>query len=139
MNQNHIFLPCFVLILHTAVILVIMFMRRLNAIKRGEIKAAFFKTYDMPVQAPHLTVQAARNFSNLFEAPTLFYVLCLFALVLKQVDLSLYISAWLFVIFRLIHSFIHITANKIIMRATIYGVSWLFLLFMALKITINII
>ena len=81
-----------------------------------------------------LMVQAARNFTNLFEVPTLFYMICVFALVTQNVSAGILSAAWIYVALRVAHSFIHTTNNKIILRMNIYGLSWVVLLYMGLSL-----
>jgi hypothetical protein len=69
--------------------------------------------------------QARRNFQSQFELPVLFYVVCLFALVLRQVDVLLLILAILFVASRIGHTVVHVTSNIVARRAAF----WFFGLF----------
>lgn len=65
-------------------------------------------------------VQAADNFKNLFEVPVLFYALCGVALGVSHVPLWLVYGAWLFVVLRVVHSFIHCTYNKVMHRFPVF-------------------
>ncbi len=71
-----------------------------------------------------------RNFVNLFEMPVLFYVLCLASYVMHNVSEALLVLAWIYVVFRIVHSLIHVTYNKIIHRFSIYATSRFLLLAM---------
>lgn len=132
MNQNYIFLPCLSLLILTFIVLIRMFLTRVRAVKEGSVDVRFFKTYDIPVNSPKLMMQASRNFTNLFEVPTLFYMVCSFALITKQVDEVMYGAAWLYVLLRIIHSVIHLTSNKLGLRMSVYALSWSVLFFMGL-------
>lgn len=132
MNQNLIFFPCLGLMILTALVLVRMFLMRVSAVKNGSVDIRFFKTYDLQTNAPILMTQASRNFTNLFEVPTLFYMVCAFALITKNVDGVMYGAAWLYVGLRCVHSFVHLTSNKIIVRMSFYSTSWGVLLLMGL-------
>ena len=136
-NQNLIFIPCFSLVLLTGFVLTVMFIRRVKCIKGGEVDPSHYKTYNTGASEPRAVVQASRNFTNLFEAPTVFYMLCVFALVMKVVDQSLLYMAWTYVALRLIHTVIHITSNKINPRLLSYAISWMVMVIMAVKILIN--
>ncbi|OUR99733.1 hypothetical protein A9Q84_01535 [Halobacteriovorax marinus] len=138
MNQNLIFVPCFILMMTTASILCLMFVRRIKSIKCGDIKASHYKTYDSGDSEPRLVIQASRNFSNLHESPTLFYVLCLFSLVTSGVDQVFLYLSWGYVTLRMIHTLVHVTSNKINPRLLAYGLSWVVLVTMAIKTLINI-
>jgi hypothetical protein len=72
--------------------------------------------------------QALDNFTNLFEFPVLFYVLCL-AMVATDMDTAGYVTAaWVFVALRAAHSLIHVTYNRVFHRfvAWMLGAAWLF-------------
>lgn len=60
--------------------------------------------------------RAADNYNNLFELPVLFYVLCLAGVASDHIPLWLPWLAWLFVLLRVIHSWIQCTYNKVIHR-----------------------
>lgn len=72
--------------------------------------------------------QALDNFTNLFEFPVLFYVLCL-ALAATGMGTAGYVTAaWIFVALRAAHSLIHVTYNRVFHRfvAWMSGAAWLF-------------
>lgn len=118
-----LFYPMFAMFLLTLIVLGVMFNRRLTAIKTGEVKINEFKTYDTGQAGPRLMVQASRHFSNLFEAPVLFYVVCILGVLFSEGTLFLTL-AWIYVAARVVHAYIHIGSNKIFPRMTSYGVGW---------------
>jgi hypothetical protein len=76
--------------------------------------------------------KGADNYKNLFELPTLFYVLCVILMfntkALSPVLLGL---AWSYVALRAWHSFVHVGYNKVMTRfkiflasAVVLGVMW---------------
>ena len=68
-------------------------------------------------------VNCADNFRNLFEAPVLFYVLCL-ALTITQLTSPWMLGAtWLYVATRALHSAIHCTTNRVKHRFRAYVAS----------------
>lgn len=72
--------------------------------------------------------QAIDNFSNLFELPVLFYVLCLALTVSGLGTTGNVAAAWAYVALRATHSYIHLTYNRVFHRfiAWTLGVAWLF-------------
>jgi hypothetical protein len=66
------------------------------------------------------SARAADNYSNLFEAPVLFYIAILLTLTLMVQDSILVILAWAFVSARYVHSFIHITYNRVMHRFSVF-------------------
>ncbi|MBC7428562.1 MAG: MAPEG family protein [Bacteriovorax sp.] len=138
MNQNYIFFPCLGLLVLTVVVLLRMVLTRVSAVKNGTVDVRFFKTYNLPGNLPNHMAQASRNFTNLFEVPTLFYMVCVFALITRNVDSLMYIAAWFYVGLRCLHSLIHLTSNKIVPRMSVYIASWLVLGFMGLLLAYKI-
>lgn len=61
-------------------------------------------------------VQSADHFRNLFEVPVLFYVLCGFIAITSSTNLLLLACAWGFVFLRALHTYIHLTHNKVVRR-----------------------
>ena len=71
------------------------------------------------------------NLKNLFEIPVIFYALALVLFVTGQVDAVYVGAAWVFVVFRALHSAVHCTINVIMVRFNLYLVSTLAVWFMA--------
>ena len=134
MNPNLIYYPVLAMIVLTATVLIRMFVLRVKGIKSGQVDFRYFKTYNMPTQIPPKQVQAERNFSNLFEVPVLFYTVCAFSLITQNVDHVMLTLAWSYFTLRALHSLIHLTTNKIIPRMSLYGLSWIVLMIMAIKL-----
>lgn len=139
MNQNYIYFPVFTMFTLSVIVLQSMFRKRVKALKSNQVTAAYFKTYSTNENVPNDALQAARNYSNLFEAPTLFYVVCAFALITKNVDHYFYGLAWAYVLVRFFHSFVHLTSNKLLLRMKTFAISWIIFIMMAIKLALNII
>ncbi len=66
---------------------------------------------------------AAENYNHQFEAPVLFYAMCIGAMVAgigSETTLGL---AWIYVGLRVVHSIIHITYNRVMHRFTVFSLS----------------
>lgn len=87
---------------------------RIKAIKSGKVRISQFRTNSGEI--PTDIVQAARNYSNLFEVPVLFYLAGVITIAMDVQSAMLIIFAWAFVLCRLIHSWIHLTYNNVIHR-----------------------
>ena len=72
---------------------------------------------------PQRTTQVANAFANQFELPVLFYVLTILAYMTHKAGLIFVILAWVFVIFRLLHAYVHTTGNVVRVRGSLYGVA----------------
>jgi len=73
--------------------------------------------------------QASRHFSNLFEAPVLFYVVCILGILFSE-GLIFTGLAWGYVLAHVAHAYIHLGSNHVMFRLTTYTVSWTFLILM---------
>ena len=121
--------PMAAMVLLTVIVLVRMVLGRMAAVKRGEVDARFYKTYQGEPE-PRKAAQYTRHFVNLFENPVLFYVACLAAMVTGQGGGVIVWLAWAFVACRALHTTVHLGSNKIPPRMMIYGASWVVLLAM---------
>ena len=97
-----------------------------KAIKKREVRYSWFRVYEGSV--PEYLLAARHHYKNFFEIPILFYILCIILYVIDDVrDLDLWI-AWLFVGFKLIHSYIRLTSNYVPIRAYAFYICVLLLL-----------
>jgi hypothetical protein len=70
---------------------------------------------------------AADNFRNLFEVPVLFYALVPVLLITGLASTTQLVLAWIYVVLRAAHSFIHVTYNRVMHRFIAYSLSTLIL------------
>ena len=91
-----------------------------KAIKNRDTKYKYFRAYEG--SAPEYLLTARHHYKNFFEIPILFYLFCLVLYIIDDVSaIDLWI-AWLFVIFKGIHSYIRITSNYVPYRAYSFNV-----------------
>lgn len=126
MNYQLVY-PMAVLVLLTFIILIATFRSRANAVRAGEADARYYKTYQEGAEPRH-TAQFSRHFSNMFEAPTLFYAACVSAMVIGKSGTLMLVLAWVYVAMRAIHAYVHTGSNSLPPRIQIYFLSWLVLL-----------
>jgi hypothetical protein len=69
---------------------------------------------------PTLVSNPSDNLKNLFEMPIIFYALVLYLFLTKQVDMVYVTAAWGFVLFRTMHSAVHCTFNRVMLRFYLY-------------------
>jgi hypothetical protein len=126
MNQQLIFWPVLLQILLTIYLFIPLAQRKKAAIRAGK--------YDKEKSAldnaawPDPVVQVSNNLQNQFQAPVLFYVLCMMLYVIQGVDWIGLMLAWTFVGLRIVHSRVHITSNYIPHRFRSFAISLLVLL-----------
>ena len=129
MSEAPILLPCVALAALTAVVWVRMYVERIGEMRRERIRPQALAT-SAQVRERLKRTGAADNFRNLFEMPVLFYALCL-ALAVSGLGTPGFVAgAWVYVVLRALHSFIHVGYNRVMHRFTVYALSsvWLFLL-----------
>lgn len=137
MTASSLVYPMAAMVLLTMVVLVRLFRSRVAAVRAGQIDATYFRLYQ-GVDEPELTRKFSRHFTNLFEAPTLFYVGCLAGMVAGVTGPLLLVLAWGYVAARSVHAVVHLGGNRLRRRILAYFVSWLFLAAMWLTLVIAV-
>ena len=136
-RYQYIVFPMASLVLLTIVVLVLLFRSRAAAVRKGSMSAGFFKTY-VGQDEPEESRKLSRHFVNLFEAPVLFYAVCLAGLSL-QLSFGLFqLLAWCYVLLRVVHAIVHIGKNKLPHRIGVYFSSWIVLLAMWMLLSYRI-
>jgi hypothetical protein len=119
-----VLLPLFVEVLLTFGLLF-----RLAPLRRTEFKNGLRES-DIALGQPNWSVQSlqvANSFNNQFQLPVLFYVLTILSIMTRHADLLFVVLAWIFVLTRLGHAFVHVTNNRVMVRGGIYGLGALVL------------
>jgi len=114
MSIQAILLPLFVQVILTFVLLYWMGYLRADAFKTGAVKARDIALRE-PNWPPRVS-QISNAFHNQLEVPVLFYVLTILALMTRHADLLFVVMAWIFVVLRLVHAYIHVTDNYVSRR-----------------------
>ena len=138
LNPVHILFPIVAMVVLVVFMVVRLFRSRVRALRRRNISIRFYELYQGSEEPDELRA-LSRHFANLFELPILFYVACIVAYVSVQVDLLLVLLAWLFVVSRYVHSYIHLTSNIVIHRFRVYGIGLAVLVLMWLTLTIHLV
>lgn len=135
MQPSAIVFPAIAMFFLTSGMIGLLAIRRLTAVRRGEISLAYFKLYNLGMQ-PDALQQIGRHVQNHFEVPPLFYIVVLFLYVTGTVTALTVGLAWTYVALRVVHSLIHLGSNDVNLRFTAFGASlftltglWLALLF----------
>ena len=134
MAQQAIFGPFFATIFLTLLVWVYMYIRRISFLTSNKINSKELAAPGALAQlSPPSVANPSDNLKNLFEIPVLFYVLVLYLFVMNQVDVVYVNAAWVFVVFRALHSAVHCTFNLIILRFYLYLIATLAVWFMAVR------
>lgn len=123
-----VLLPLFVEVLLTFGLMFGMMYYRTSSLRRGETRLK-----DIALREPNWPVRATQfgyAFSNQFELPVLFYVLTILSIVTRHADLVFVVLAWIFVIFRVLQAYVHVTGNNVRFRGGYYGIGALVLVAM---------
>ena len=128
MTYPMILAPLFVLVLMTFALGIHLAFVRGPLLVRGEIRPEQVSLREP--NWPPRALQAGYSFQNQFELPVLFYVLTILALITKHADVLFVAMAWIFVLFRLAHAFVHVTGNNLRARGAFFGVAALVLMIM---------
>ena len=133
MNQANIFQPFFATMILTMVVWFYMYGRRLPFIFANRLDPKKMTPLEFARVSPPQVSNPSDNLKNLFELPTVFYAVVLYIYLTHQVDSAFVIAAWIFFVFRAIHSIVHCTFNFIPLRFVLYVISAGALWFMVLR------
>lgn len=137
MPQTAIFGPVFAMFLLTFVVWVYMYVRRISLLRSLQIDPKELTPGRLAEVSPPAVSNPSDNLKNLFEIPVIFYALALVLFVTGQVDAVYVGAAWVFVVFRALHSAVHCTINVVMVRFNLYLVSALAVWFMAARAAIH--
>ncbi len=137
-GQVQILYPVAAMVLQVMIVMALMLRERVREMMTRRIHPQKFPSSTQLAAALENT-RGADNFKNLFEAPVLFYVLCL-ALLATQTSSTLFVAlAWLYVALRYAHSFIHLGYNKVMHRFKVYLASTVLLAVMWVLLVVQLI
>lgn len=129
----------FVMGLLTFVMFVWMSLARLPSMKRAGLRLADAEhPEDLRRQLDSAGRKAGDNYNHLFEAPVAFYAVSLATVAANIADPSFATAAWTFVGFRILHSAVQATINKVPLRLAFYLASWSALAFMIIHGTLKL-
>ena len=114
MNQTAIFWPMLAHVLLVYIVYGVMARRRYFAVRSGEAKVGQYKVRSTE---PASSVTVANNLINQFELPVLFHALCLALFVTNGVNYLTLALAWIFILSRYVHAWVHLTSNRVMLRS----------------------
>lgn len=139
MSNAGIMPPFFGVMLLTLVVWIYMYIRRTSYLVGNKID---LRKVDTPEKAaavvPGSVSLASHNLKNLFELPVIFYAICLYLFAIGAVDSFYVIAAWWFFGFRVVHSLIHCTYNKVVHRFSAYMLAALALWVMVIRAVLQV-
>jgi hypothetical protein len=135
MSAEMILLPLFVEVILTFALLFWLAPLRARDFRSG------LREDDIALREPNWSkpaLQVQYSYSNQFELPVLFYVLTILAYVTHHAGTLFVVLAWVFVIFRLLQAYIHVTNNKVRLRGMFFIISAIALAIMWIVFIIQI-
>ena len=109
------FFPMFAMFILTVVLAFAAVKARIASVKNGEMKISYFRL--MSGEAlPENVAKTTRSFNNQFEVPMLFYVIATLHMIMDLDNLAAQALAWLFVLLRYAHAYIHLGSNNVKFR-----------------------
>jgi len=120
-------LPIFCVVLLTFVIGIITVTLRFKSVMSGQVKIKYYRTMQGE-EVPEIITKTSRCFNNMFEIPVLFYVVCILFIAINIESTTAVITAWLFVLSRIVHTVVHLTYNNVLHRMTVYWIGALLVL-----------
>jgi len=126
MNSVQILYPAMAMFALTMGCVFALGIARYQAIRKGEVRISFFRTYDEGSQPRRLHL-LARHVQNHFEVPPLFHLGVILTYATQSASAASLTFAWLFVLVRVVHSAIHLGSNNVSHRFFAYGFSLMML------------
>ncbi len=139
MQQSGIFVPFVGMLTLTFVVWVVLYVRRIGYMKKHRVNPQDFTTPEKGKGLlPEYVNYPAYNLANLFELPVVFYAICLYLFASGAVDQTYVAAAWVFFVLRVLHSIVHCTINRVMLRFQLYALSALALWFMLGRLIIGV-
>lgn len=136
MSLPAILAPLFVQIVLTFVLYSWMAYLRASAIRGRRVRMADIALRE-PNWPPHV-LQVGNAAHNQLELPMLFYVLTILSIITRHADIVFVVLAWIFVLSRLAHAYVHTTSNDVRKRGPLFGIGLLVLMIMWLIFIVRI-
>jgi hypothetical protein len=130
MHGNLIFYPVLVMVLLTLLIYVRLIKVKIRELRAGRVNLERRALHEDAW--PESVLQINNNIRNQFELPVLFYIVCGVLWALEAVGILALVAAWLFVLSRIAHAWVHLTSNYVPNRRRLFTVGWWILVFMVL-------
>ena len=132
--SNSILQPVVALVLWSMVMWAWLYATRIPAIVGAKVEMdPTMTTADLSQRLPPQVRWKADNYNHLMEQPTLFYATALTLAVIGDADPINVWLAWAYVALRVVHSLVQATTNVILVRFSIFMVSSLVLVMLAVR------
>jgi hypothetical protein len=130
MSQQLIFIPVLIQITLTLGLYILLAIAKSRALKLGNVNEDRRGLHDDAW--PDSVLKINNCIRNQFETPVLFYVLVLLFAATGSVTPIVHTLAWLFVLSRLIHAYIHTGSNYVPLRRKVFTFGCLLLIILSI-------
>jgi hypothetical protein len=125
--------PVIALITWTLIVWIWMYALRIPAMNAAQIDPDDAKHPGSLNGLPSNVRAVADNYNHLHEQPTIFYALAFYTQLAGTADVLNVQLAWAYVGLRVVHSLVQNTANKVMIRFTVFSLSSLVLIAMTIR------
>ena len=136
MTLRFVLLPLFVEVLLTFGLYFWMAWWRTRALRSRAVRIGDIALRE-PNWPPHV-LKVANAAHNQLELPMLFYVLTILSIITRHADVIFVVLAWIFVLSRLAHAYVHTTSNDVRKRGPLFGIGLVVLAIMWLIFMVRI-
>lgn len=119
MSDAAIIYPAIAMFGLTFVVMVMLGTARYKAVRARRVSIRYFRSYNEGKQPERLHLMS-RHLQNHFEVPPIFYAGVLFTYVTGSVTILSVVLAWMYVVLRCVHSFIHLGSNNVLHRFYVF-------------------
>jgi hypothetical protein len=135
MNQTAIFWPMILQVVLIYAVYGLISVRRRAAVRAGSVKISQFRENQ---NEPPESLFVRNNLANQFELPVLFFAVCLAIHATAGTSYLTVTLAWLFVLSRFAHAYIHVTSNRVRYRQPAFTFGYLVLLVLWIVFALHI-
>jgi hypothetical protein len=128
--------PALAMVVWIFIVLTILFLRRKAAFDSKQVTIA-----DVSVSTtayPEPARLAAANFTNQFETPVVFFALIMLAMEVGATSYVMAGLAWAYVATRVVHTLVHVGANQLKLRGSVFALGILVLLCMWIGVVLAV-
>lgn len=117
MTGFEIFWPMVAHVLLVFVLYALLSFRRVGLVRAGKVQVSQFRENR---DEPGESLVVRNSIANQFELPVLFHVCCVLLYITEADNIVSLVLAWLFIVSRYLHAFVHVTINRIRYRRPLF-------------------
>jgi len=119
LNTALILLALLAQVFLTLIVYIVLVRGRFAAVRSKKLRAS---QYVLVEGEPSEMARMTNNLRNQFELPVLFYAVVLMLVAINRVTMIDVVLAWIFVIGRVIHHFVHTRTTDVLLRPRVFAI-----------------